>query len=84
MLSDSDQADDKFKDALSKIISLAAKSYDLFERSKTDEKRGIIGFVFSNIQLEGATLRYTLRNPFTVFSQLPNNPKWRALVDSNH
>ena len=83
LLKDNVQADGEFKDALCKTISLAAKSYDLFESSKTDEKRGLLGFVFLNLQLEGSTLRYTLRKPFEQFAQLPNNPEWRAREDSN-
>ena len=73
----------KFKDALCKVIGLAANSYDLFESSKTDEKRGILGFVFLNLQLEGTTLRYDLRKPFEQLAKLPNNPEWRPLRDSN-
>ena len=74
-------ADGSFKDALSKVLALASKSYDLFEGSKTDEKRGLLGFVFSNLKLEGSTLRYTLRKPFEQFAQLPNNQEWRANED---
>ncbi len=83
ILKDSDQADDKFKDAMCDIIGLVGKSYDLFESSKTDQKRQLLGFVFSNLKLEGPTLRYTLRKPFDVFSQLPHNPEWRPLRDLN-
>ncbi|MDR3560876.1 MAG: hypothetical protein P4N59_05485 [Negativicutes bacterium] len=70
-----------FKEALSNILILMSKSYDLFESSKTDEKRKLLGFVFSNLQLEGATLRYTLKKPFDLMAQLPNNPEWRAEQD---
>lgn len=56
----------------------------MFESSKTDEKRGLLGFVFSNLELEGATLRYTLIKPFEVFAQLPTNPEWRPLRPANH
>jgi site-specific DNA recombinase len=73
-LNEGDKADEKFKDALSKVISVVAKSYDLFESSKTDEKRGLLGFVFSNLQMEGPTLRYTLRKPFEQLAQLTQNP----------
>jgi DNA invertase Pin-like site-specific DNA recombinase len=81
ILDDNIVADEKFKDALCKILSLVAISGDLFESSKTDEKRGLLGFVFSNLQLEGPILRYTLRKPFEVFAQLPHNPEWRATED---
>jgi hypothetical protein len=81
ILKDNNGADDKFKDALCNIISLTAKGADLFVSSKTEQKRGLIGFVFSNLKLEGVTLRYTLRKPFEVFAQLPNNPEWRPKQD---
>ena len=83
LLEDNVMADDQFKDALCKVIGLAAKSYDLFESSKTDEKRGLLGFVFLNLKLEGPTLRYDLRKPFDQLAKLPNNPEWRPLRDSN-
>jgi site-specific DNA recombinase len=65
------------------ILTLVSKSYDLFESSKTDQRRQLLGFVFGNLKLEGSTLRYILRKPFEVFSDLPNNPEWRPLRDSN-
>jgi len=71
------------KDALSKIISMIANSYDLFESSKTDERRSLLGFVFLNLKLEGPTLRYDLRKPFEQFAKLPNNPEWRAGLDES-
>ena len=83
ILKENSQADDKFKDALSNILKLVSKSCDLFESSKTDENRNLLGFVFSNLELKGTSLRYTLRKPFEIFAQLPNNPEWRPLRDSN-
>ncbi|MDD3289164.1 MAG: recombinase family protein [Alphaproteobacteria bacterium] len=83
ILNDNHSADDKFKEALSNVIKLVGKTYDLFGSSNTAEKRSLLGFVFSNLKLEGPTLRYTLRKPFDVFAKLPNNPEWRPLRDSN-
>jgi hypothetical protein len=83
ILSDNHNADDNFKDALCDILGLVSKSYQLFESSKVDYKRRLLGFVFSNLQLERPTLRYTLRKPFDLFAQLPHNPEWRPLRPSN-
>jgi hypothetical protein len=83
ILSDRNMADDSFKDALCNILTITSKSADLFESSNTDQKRNLIGFVFSNLKLEGPTLRYTLKKPFGIFAKLPNNPEWRPLRDSN-
>ena len=76
-------ADSKFKDAMCDILTLVSKSYDLFESSKTDQRRQLLGFVFGNLKLEGSSLRYILRKPFEVFSDLPNNPEWRAGQDES-
>ncbi len=72
-----------YTDQLSKVISLAARSYDLFQSSNTDEKRAMLGFVFSNLELEGATLRFTLRKPFEQFSKIATTPEWRAGQDKS-
>ncbi len=84
LLGSNDRADEIFKEALEKVLTLVSKSHYLFGSSKIEYKRDLIGFVFSNLKLEGATLRYTLRKPFELFAQLPKNPEWCALVDSNH
>lgn len=74
---------ERFKIALSSLIELASKALDLFERSNTDEKRQLIGYMFSNLELEGAKLRYTLRKPFDLFVDLASYKKWLPGPDSN-
>src|SRR5687768_6267142 len=44
---------DEFRMTLETLISLASRAVDIFERSKTEQKRQLIGFVFSNLQLKG-------------------------------
>lgn len=65
-------------DALGKVVSLVSKSAEIFESSKTEQKRLMLGFVFSNLSLEGASLRYSLKKSFGLLQQVPNNPEWRA------
>lgn len=77
ILKDNTGADSKFKDAMCDILTLVSKNYDLFESSKTDRRRQLLGFVFGNLKLEWVTLRYTLRKPFEVLADLPHNPEWR-------
>ena len=69
--------------SLVNVITMLSQSAETFVSSKTDQKRQMLGFVFSNLQMEGATLRYSLRKPFEVIQQLPHNPKWRRGRDSN-
>ena len=53
LVQDSHEADSQFKIALSGLISIASKAPDLFEVRATPKKRLLIGFVFSNLSLEG-------------------------------
>ena len=52
-LNNIDKADEKFSITLEYLISLASKSYELFKSSKTEEKRQLIKFVFSNFEIDG-------------------------------
>jgi hypothetical protein len=82
LLQDSHEADSQFKFALSELISLASKAPDLFDRSNNAEKRLLIGFVFSNLALEGPTLGYSLRKPFDLLVDLAKSQEWRPILDA--
>jgi site-specific DNA recombinase len=62
--------DGQFKIALSTLLSLSSRIGPLFDGSKPDEKRRLIGFVFSNLEMEGSKLRFSLRKPFDLFVDL--------------
>ena len=62
---------------------MASRAYDLFERSTIEEKRQLIGYVFSNLEMKGATLRYTLKKPFNLFVDLASYKEWLPGPDSN-
>jgi hypothetical protein len=47
-----------FRTTLEGLISLASRAAELFERSKMDQKRQLIAFVFSNLQLRGKKLEF--------------------------
>ncbi|MFT4968053.1 MAG: hypothetical protein ACI9CD_001073 [Candidatus Deianiraeaceae bacterium] len=75
-----DNADNKFKEYLTTAFYLASKSYELFICSEIEEKRRLINFVFSNIQLRGINLGYTLQKPFDVLVNLGTCPNWHPLA----
>lgn len=77
------EGNDQFKIALSMLVTLASKAWDIFQSSTIDEKRQLIGYVFSNLEMEGANLRYTLKTPFNLFINMGDHQKWRPLRDSN-
>ncbi len=75
--------DSDFKIALSGMLTLMAKSSQIFQSSNIAEKRALLGLVFSNLQLEGSNLRFTLRKPFDQFAKVSECQEWCAREDSN-
>jgi hypothetical protein len=62
--------DGEYRTTLESLISLASRAAELFERSKIEQKRELIAFVFSNLQLSGKKLDFSLRSPFDLMAFL--------------
>lgn len=75
--------DEQFRIAVTTLVTLASKAAELFDRSQTDEKRQLIGYMFSNLKLEGGKLRYALKKPFNLFVDLASYKEWLPDQDSN-
>lgn len=71
-----------FKIALTSLMALDSKSYELFESSTLEEKRQLIGYVFSNLELKGRKLSYTLKTPFNYFVDLASCKEWLPIIDT--
>jgi hypothetical protein len=56
-----------YRTTLESLISVASRAADIFERSKTEQKRELIAFVFSNLRLRGKKLEYSF-----AFTLRPN------------
>lgn len=76
-------ADDGFRDAVADTLELGRKAHKLFISSNNAGKRRLLGFVFSNLQLNGQKVQYSLRKPFDLYVKAGNIGEWRALRDSN-
>jgi site-specific DNA recombinase len=63
-----EKGDGDFRITLESLISLASRAGELFERSKIEQKRQLIAFVFSNLRLRGKKLEFSLRSPSTLWS----------------
>jgi site-specific DNA recombinase len=74
---------EQFKIALASLITLASRAYELFERSTIEEKRQLLGYVFSNLEMKGVSLRYSLKKPFDLFVDLAGSKEWLLEQDSN-
>ena len=69
--------------AVTTLVTLASKAAEIFDRSTTDEKRQLMGYLFSNLELEGSKLRYALKTPFNMFVDLHGSKEWLPEQDSN-
>ncbi|MFH1653351.1 MAG: recombinase family protein [Pseudomonadota bacterium] len=76
------EADEKFNTTLLTLFDLASRAYDLFESSKVDQKRQIINLTLSNLALNGTTLEYQKRKPFSDFPKTASCTKMLPYNDS--
>ena len=75
--------DEQFRIAVITLVTLASKAAEIFESSTTDEKRQLIRYLFSNLELGGSNLRYTLNIPFNLFVNSDGCKEWLPGTDSN-
>ena len=61
------RADNNFAETLVSTLKLASGAGKAFKGSDIEEKRKMINLVFSNLELNGHKLVYTLRPPFDAF-----------------
>ncbi len=83
MLERHHSGDEQFRIAVSTMILLASKAAEIFDRSETEEKRQLIGYVFSNLELKGSTLSYSLKKPFNLLVDLASCKEWLLEQGSN-
>ena len=65
-----------FRTTLETLISVASRAGELFERSKTEQKRELLAFVFSNLRLRGKKLEFSLRSPFDLMTNRTDHTSW--------
>ncbi|MGH1377064.1 MAG: hypothetical protein ACRBCK_12040 [Alphaproteobacteria bacterium] len=82
MLEEHQDGNEDFKNAITTMASLASRAPDMLNSSKTGVKRALIAFVFSNLQLNGTKLEYTLREPFQSFQSVGECNKWHPVIDT--
>ena len=75
--------DDTFAEDMQALLELASGAYKAFKGSNCEQKRKLINFVFSNLELKGEKLNLMLRPPFDELVKLPKSEEWRARRDLN-
>src|ERR1700730_3647637 len=74
------QGDGEYRTTLESLISLASRAAELFERSKTEQKRQLLAFVFSNLRLRGKKLEFSLRSPFDLMVDRRSYSSWLGFL----
>ena len=59
------QGEGDYRTTLESLISVASRAAEIFERSKTEQRRELIAFVFWNLQLQGRKLEFYCARPST-------------------
>ncbi len=77
------EADEIYSMTLISLLNICSKAPELFESSKVEQKRQLINFLLSNLQLRGKKLEYTLKKPFDVLVDLDYRSNWLGREDSN-
>ena len=57
------EADENYSMTLISLLNICSKAPELFNSSKVEQKRQLINFLLSNLQLRGKKLEYKLKNP---------------------
>ena len=59
------------------VLDLAKRAKEIYESSKVDEKRQILNFLFSNLEMKDKKAIITLREPFDKLVAVSDHPKCR-------
>lgn len=65
------------------ILELATNAESLWKRRSPLERRDFLEKLLSNYALDGVNVRYELRKPFKILSEMWQNEDWRRRADSN-
>lgn len=63
---------ESFAITVSALLDIASNAYDLFVSSEIEEKRQLMGFVFSNLKIKANKLEYSMRRPFNMLVNTSN------------
>lgn len=77
------KADDNFTNSLIGMVEVAYGAHDAFMRGTAEQKKRLMNFVMSHMELKGSTLCYRLKKPFDSFINCSDLKEWRTRQESN-
>ena len=66
-----------------RLFELAKQARTLWNQRTPTERRQLLEMVLSNPRLDGVTVRYDMKKPFAILSEMTKGNDWRARSDSN-
>jgi hypothetical protein len=73
---------DSFMETVKTIFELAIDAKKLWNLRSREERLSFLKRVCSNPKLDASTVRYDLKKPYLVLSEMRENEEWRARKDS--
>ncbi len=77
------QIDGAYLVTAQRVLELAKNVRNQWETLSCEQKRDLLAELLENPQLDGTTVRYDLKKPFLVLSEMRESEEWRAREDSN-
>ena len=66
----------EYRMTLESLMFVASRAAAIFERSKIEQRRQLIAFVFSNLALRGKKLEFALRSPVDLMVNRRSYASW--------
>ena len=76
-----DDADTNFYTTVGYLLAIFENASELFRRAKLEEKRQIVGLLFSNLQFDGEKLILLLKKPFDELIDSSKGSLWLGMRD---
>ncbi|MEX0617181.1 MAG: hypothetical protein WD231_05275 [Candidatus Woykebacteria bacterium] len=70
------KADETYYIEATKVLELASRAYELFEKADLEEKRELLKYLFQNSNWNGKSLDITLQKPFDVILSHAKTQNW--------
>lgn len=58
------------------LVSITSRAWEIFESSKIDKKRQILGMLTSNLEVDDKKLYVELKSPFSLVYELNKTQEW--------
>ncbi len=72
-MQDHSDADEDFYLTANITLNIAKRAREIFESSEVEEKHQFLSFLLSNCVLNGKNLEFTMRSPFNLMLNQPDN-----------